>query len=464
MNGVSIAELSGDGWVFTNGVLNLSGIERYTLHGTNTIGGVQVFVAADSTVELAGVSIRSEVPFALESGVAATVLLSGPGNELVASRYSHAGLFVPDGAALTITNATADAKLVVIGGGSGAGIGGHNGDDQWSGSITIAGGIVEAHSSPGDELGYGAAIGAGEGGKCGPIRITGGRVYAYSGTKYGYASAGIGGSQGMARNGVHGGVEISGGTVYACGGYQDESLFAADIGDGLTYSTTYGINNGVVITGGNVVLAHFNSEKARFTQSRCAVTNMAHDAASRVLHAVVVSIGTPDAAVTNLEVFAVTGGTGETGGTGVSYESCSYGSRDLYADANGDLYLWLPDGDYRITANGHGYTATIDGADAEAVPDAPALPDSIVIDFIDLASTSVTLGVTVEPAEWLDVHAADLRVRASETLPVSTGNIMDPATVGIVPGISGTATLTLPLATGSAAPSSMFYKVEVAGP
>ena len=45
----------------------------------------------------------------------------------------------------------------------------------------------------------------------------------------------------------------------------------------------------------------------------------------------------------------------------------SYGTRDLYADANGDLYLWLPDGDYRFEANGRGYTATVDGADAERV-------------------------------------------------------------------------------------------------
>ena len=386
MNGVNIAQLSGDGWNYETNVLTISGasgIERYTLRGTNTLGDVQVLVAADSTVELAGVSLRAATPFALGDGVAATVLLSGPGNELVASVSSHAALNVPENTALTITNATADAKLVAIGGGSGAGIGTDNGDNDTSGAITIAGGIVEAHSGPTDDEGYSAAaIGAGRGGMTGPIRITGGRVYAYGGTKYGYAAAGIGGSLAMAHDGADGGIEISGGTVYACGGYQDESVFAADIGDGLTYSTTYGINNGVVITGGNVVLAHFDSEKARFTQSQCAVTNLAHDAAGRVLHAVVVPLGTPDAAA----------------GLVLPASAGSYGTRDLYADANGDVYLWLPDGDYRFEANGRGYTATVDGADTVAVAD-PLAMEALHIERIGLAADKVTLGRRPPPPQ-----------------------------------------------------------------
>ena len=148
----------------------------------------------------------------------------------------------------------------------------------------------------------------------------------------------------MAETYTGGLVEISGGTVYACGGRQDADVFASDIGDGLTYSQSYDNNVPVVITGGNVVLAHFDSEKERFTQSKCTVTNMAHDASGNVLHAVVVPLGTPDA-------------TAELSGLD------GYGTRDLYADANGDVYLWLPDGDYSFTVNGRGCTATVDGAD-----------------------------------------------------------------------------------------------------
>ena len=357
-------------------------------------------------------------------------------------------VFVPENTALTITNATADAKLVAIGGDSGAGIGTDNGDNDTSGAITIAGGIVEAHSGPTDDEGYSAAaIGAGRGGKAGPIRITGGRVYAYAGAKYGYAAAGIGGSLAMARDGAHGGIEISGGTVYACGGYQDETIFAADIGDGLTYSTTYGINNGVVITGGNVVLAHFDSEKARFTQSRCMVTNLAHDAASRVLHAVVVPLRTPDAAVT-LDVAVA---------SGASYESCPYGTRDLYADANGDVYLWLPDGDYRFEANGRGYTATVDGADTVAVAD-PLAVEALHIESIELVPGSVVLVVSAEPDGALTAETAPLlRVRASDALPVAAGDLLDSADVLPLLNDDGTATLVLPPPDSAA----RFYRVEL---
>ena len=80
MNGVNIAQLSGDGWDYTAGVLTLSGaagIERYTLRGTNTLGEIRIVVAADSTVELAGVSLRSEEPLVLGEDVTATVAISG---------------------------------------------------------------------------------------------------------------------------------------------------------------------------------------------------------------------------------------------------------------------------------------------------------------------------------------------------------------------------------------------------
>ncbi|MBQ6102596.1 MAG: hypothetical protein IJL06_02890, partial [Kiritimatiellae bacterium] len=443
VNGVNIAQLSGEGWDFATNVLTLAGTGRYTVRGTNELGGVRIVVASDATVELAGVSVRSERPFALGDGVAATVLLNGPGNRLVATRSSAAGLFVPETASLTITNATVDAKLIAIGGGSGAGIGTPNGDNLRSGSITLAGGTVEAHSSATDDQGEAAAIGAGRGGKAGPIRITGGRVYAYAGSKYGYASAAIGGSLRMAEAYTGGLVEISGGTVYACGGRQDADVFASDIGDGLTYSQSYDNNVPVVITGGNVVLAHFDSEKERFTQSQCAVTNLAHDAAGRVLHAVVVPLGTPDAAVAGLVLPASAG---------------SYGTRDLYADANGDLYLWLPDGDYAFTVDGARWTATVAGADTVAQLVKSPAPDSLHIEAIEVAPGSVTLTVSAEPDGWITAETAPLlRVRASETLPVSAGDLLDPADVAATLNADGTATLVLP----SPAPPARFYRVEM---
>ena len=442
VNGVNIAQLSGEGWDFATNVLTLAGTGRYTVRGTNELGGVRIVVASDATVELAGVSLRAEAPFALGNGVAATVLLNGSGNRLVATRFSAAGLFVPETASLTITNATVDAKLVAIGGGSGAGIGTPNGDNLRSGSITIAGGTVEAHSSATDDQGEAAAIGAGRGGKAGPIRITGGRVYAYAGSKYGYASAAIGGSLRMAETYTGGLVEISGGTVYACGGRQDADVFASDIGDGLTYSQSYDNNVPVVITGGNVVLAHFDSEKERFTQSNCSVTNLAHDASGRVLHAVVIPIGTPDAAA---ELSGLDG----------------YGTRDLYADANGDVYLWLPDGEYSFTVNGRGCTATVDGADTVAVVDPVAL-DSLHIESIELVPGAVVLVVSAEPDGWItDMTAQLLRVRVSEGLPLPGGDaaLLPRTDIGVLVNDDGTATVVVPRA---ADVPRKFYRVEAA--
>ena len=440
VNGVNIAQLSGEGWDFATNVLTLAGIEHYTLHGTNVVGGVRVLVAADATVELSGVSVRSERPFALGDGVAATVLLSGPGNALVSTYSSNAGLFVPHSASLTITNATDDARLYACGGRYGAGIGANSGQSDRPGDITIAGGIVEARPSETSE-GYAAGIGAGFAGYSGRIRITGGRVYAYGSQNGSGASAGIGGSA-EPYDDSNGLIEISGGTVYACGGSASAERIGADIGDGTSQRDAHDNRNAVVITGGNVVLAHFGSEKGGFTQSRTDEENLPHDAAGNVLHAVVVPLGTPDAAVTGLVLPASAG---------------SYGTRDLYADANGDLYLWLPDGDYEFTIGESRWTATIAGADTVAVPDYVS-PESLHIDAIEVAPGSVTLTVSAEPDGWITAETAPLlRVRASETLPVSSGDLLDPSDVLPLLNDDGTATLVLPPPDSAA----RFYRVEL---
>ena len=257
---------------------------------------------------------------------------------------------------------------VTVKGKKGAGVGGGKGGTI-TGPIAVHGGLLTATSLSNDAqdpTNYSAAIGAGRGGKTGPIRITGGRVYAYGRAKYGEASAGIGGSLVMAREGTDGGIEISGGTVFACGGYQDEGVFGSDIGDGMTYSRTTVNNNPVVITGGNVVLAHFDNERARFSQSNCAVTNLAQDASGRVLHAVVVPLSTPDAPV---EISGLAG----------------YGTRDLYADASGDLYLWLPDGDYTFAIGETRWAATVAGADTVAQLVSPADPLGVFVNGVEVA-------------------------------------------------------------------------------
>jgi hypothetical protein len=135
-----------------------------------------------------------------------------------------------------------------------------------------------------------------------------------------------------------------------------------------------------------------------------------------------------------------------------------YGDHDLYADADGALYLWLPDGDHElcIAPDDH-WTATVAGKDVVAAYRSTAKPDSITIDSIALAEDAVTLVVSVEPASWLEAHAAELRVRASETLPVADGDLLDPATVSIAADpATGDATLVLP----APGPDTQFYRVE----
>jgi hypothetical protein len=187
--------------------------------------------------------------------------------------------------------------------------------------------------------------------------------------------------------------------------------------------------------------AHFDNAEERFTQSMELEENQPRDAAGRVLHAVVVPLGTPDAAA-SLVLPASAG---------------SYGTRDVYADANGDVYLWLPDGDYRFEANGRGYTATVDGADTVAVAD-PIAVEALHIESIELVPGSVVLVVSAEPDGALTAETAPLlRVRASETLPVSAGEFLDPADVRPLLNADGTATLVLP----PPDPATRFYRVEL---
>ena len=44
-----------------------------------------------------------------------------------------------------------------------------------------------------------------------------------------------------------------------------------------------------------------------------------------------------------------------------------FGTNDIFADADGKIYLWLPNGTYSFTANGKSYTATVANGPTTAV-------------------------------------------------------------------------------------------------
>ena len=193
----------------------------------------------------------------------------------------------------------------------GAGIGG--GYAGAGGMILIAGGKVTAVGGYKDD--GGAGIGGGEEGSGGTIMITGGIVNA-TGTDYG---AGIGGGD----EGAGGDVTISGGTVVAKAGMSS----VWDIGSG---NTGGGDTGEFVVTGGSVLLA--NSMKCRDgyptngdgTQVYCTmVPGFEANAAVKIE-------GLPN-----------------------------YGTNDIFADASGNVYLYLPKGNYSFTANGEARSVTV---------------------------------------------------------------------------------------------------------
>ena len=215
-----------------------------------------------------------------------------------------------------------------------------------------------------------------------------------------------------------GSVEITGGTVAAAGG--EGGMDVGIVGPS-------GVAGSVVFGGGSIL--------ADMAKVKPAAKNASGEAVWRVD----VAVPDPDPA----RAVAVTGLDG-------------YGVADIYPDANGDIHLWLPDGDYAFTVDGARWTATVAGADTVAVPDYVS-PDSLHIDAIEVAPGSVTLTVSAEPDGWLTAETAPLlRVRASETLPVSAGELLDASDVVATSNADGTATLLLP----APDPATRFYRVE----
>ena len=224
----------GTDYAYTDGVLTVLTSTPLTISGTSIYECIVVNSGITANITLSGVSIDSfdindACAFDIEAGATAnitlerdTTLKSGPGK---------AGLHVPIGATLTMNGTgslTADAASF---GGymQGAGIGGNHGEA--CGTITINGGSITANGS------FSAGIGGGSGGAGGTVFVNGGTIVAGSSN----GGAGIGG--GSDSNG--GSVTITGGTVHAT------SVFGGGIGGGA------GVDGAgdITITGGMVIAA-----------------------------------------------------------------------------------------------------------------------------------------------------------------------------------------------------------------
>ena len=134
-----------------------------------------------------------------------------------------------------------------------------------------------------------------------------------------------------------------------------------------------------------------------------------------------------------------------------------YGTTDIFADATGCVYLWLPYGTHRFVANGTLYAAAVNAMDVTAV--VMAEPDGLTITGIVLTDTAVKITVASDPADWMADGRETLCVRAGTTLPLSAGNeaLLDQSQVSTTINADGTATISFPRPTTS----PMFYRIEL---
>lgn len=296
----------------------------YTITGTGQTGNT-ITVELESKDAIANITIKgvdilkagiSECPFNIIQGTVHLTLV-GDGNVLKAGDYC-AALQVAENSVLVITGEET-GKLKAIGGYDGAGIGG--GSNSPAGSITIAGGNV--YATGGVEA---AGIGGGMGSTCDFINIAGGNVVAEGGA----SGAGIGGGMG----GLVGSITISGGTVEATGGER-----AAGIGGGFSSSGgTITISGGKVTTGGNIGdgLAGYHASgeikggtivcKSFTSTLTISGGSVRTDDNSVIKGMAVVKVPHANAKVTSINI----------GG------DSSYGSKDVYTDGEGKLYLYIP--------------------------------------------------------------------------------------------------------------------------
>ena len=341
---------SGAGWNYTPPTLTLSGAGPFMISGTNTAGKVRVVVQAGGTKEvtLSNLTLKAMgdnlCAFALGTG--ANVSLSLAGENTLDSGYGRAGLEVPAGASLSITNVPGDdaGALTATGGDYGAGIGG--GDEGNGGTVAINGGTV---SVTGGECA--AGIGGGENGNGGTVAISGGTVTA-TGT---WGGAGIGGGD----YGTGGTVAISGGIVFAQGEY------GAGIGGG------YNGDGGTVNISGGTVFAQGNQGGQDIGKGVDGT-----DAGPNTFTGGSIRLTAGDVSLQPSNNTAQVGCAMVPGfdpGAPVAFTDPGnlplyYGTDDIYADEGGAIHLWLPDGTYTFTANGRECTVTIqDGVGATGV-------------------------------------------------------------------------------------------------
>ena len=430
VNGIDIFTGSGTGWAFDllDGVLTLNGgDEGFLISGSNTSGRVRISVIDAGNVTLSNLVISTSstnAPVSIASSATVDMLLAGTNrlsNTGAARQKAASAIFVPAGATLRIGGVTNSPPgfLEARGGYGCAAIGGKYMGQNNTGTIIVESGEISATGGF-----HAAAIGGGWYGDGGTISISGGLVTATSGDYPNISndnSSAIGG--GFGQGGTAPAYAQSGGTVVAYGSCDD-------IGG---YTTRAG--SSVLITGGSLHLA--GRDRARPAPS---------NDTERVWCVTITNLP-PNAIVEDL---VVTNGSSAT----------AYGLGDLYADAEGKIHLWLPDGNpYIFTrASGGEWHVEVAGTNVVATYGPLFTLESLNIESVKVTADTVILVVSAVPEEWLVKNVKSLRVRAAAILPLPTGDnaLLPAADVTAELNKDGTVTLTLPRTTDT----SRFFRVE----
>lgn len=306
----------------TSGVLTVNGGANLTIKNTSpgTATGNRIVVAGNASITLSGVNIEvsggsSSCAFNIQTSASVNLTLSG--ENTLKNRYGG-GLFVPEGAALTIGGTAGKDSLTATSGSVGAGIGFGNYDS--CGKITITGGSVKATG----------VMGIGGWGDKGDqtVEIKGGEVEANS----------IGGGSTA--------VAISGGTVTTSENISSSGLMTISSG---TVKVGKNINSGtgtVTITGGTVTTGENIGGTGSVTVSGGTVDT--HNITANTL------------AVTNGKVTAETGIKGGT--LNVSGGTLTASGENEKAAINSDVTI----SGGSVTANGGSTAAGIGGNNGEA--------------------------------------------------------------------------------------------------
>lgn len=359
VNGRSVCHGSGEGWTYENNRLTLSSAGPFVIHGTSTYS--RIFVDADCTIIASNlyVSAQELANPALECNfhdVALNLWSDAPYRNAFYGGANKAGISVVStniaradcGARLTVAALNPSAALYVSGGpftsgntSSSAGIGGSVGKD--AGSIDIRGGTITVSAGSQSGNAGAAAIGGGYNKSYHSISISGGIISA-TGSKEGAAI-------GTGRKGAKGGViAISGGKITSStsgssytigGGYQSSG--GTILISGGTISANAGIgapSSGAVvkITGGTLWQSKFNPAPTDGSQKVYRVTTTVLNGNTPVKNAKV-----------SVRVLR------------------NYGVKDIYTDANGKLYFYLPNGSRRFRVDDNRYQYTVNSANTTAV-------------------------------------------------------------------------------------------------